>query len=52
MTLDEVERAHILDVLEGSGWRVSGDGGAAHLLGLPPTTLESRMKKLGITRKR
>jgi len=52
MTLEEVERAHILDVLEGTGWRVSGDGGAAQLLGVPPTTLESRMKKLRIARKR
>ncbi len=52
MTLEEVECAHILDVLEGVGWRVSGEGGAAQLLGLPATTLESRMKKLGIVRKR
>ena len=51
-TLEQVERAHIVDVLESVGWRVSGDGGAAQLLGLPATTLESRMKKLGITRKR
>jgi transcriptional regulator with GAF, ATPase, and Fis domain len=51
-TLEEVERDHILDVLEGTGWRVSGEGGAAHHLGVKPTTLESRMKKLGIERKR
>jgi formate hydrogenlyase transcriptional activator len=51
-TLEEAERAHIVDVLESVGWRVSGDGGAAQLLGLPATTLESRMKKLGIARKR
>jgi len=51
-TLVDVERAHILDVLEATGWRVSGSGGAADLLGLPPTTLESRMKKLGIGRRR
>jgi PAS domain S-box-containing protein len=51
-TLEEIERAHIVDVLEGVGWRVSGEGGAAQLLGLPATTLESRMKKLGIKRKR
>ncbi len=49
-TLEEVERAHILRILEQTGWRVSGEKGAAHLLGLPPTTLESRMKKLGISR--
>jgi PAS domain S-box-containing protein len=51
-TLEEVERAHILTVLEATGWRVSGRGGAASVLGLPPTTLESRMKRLGIARKR
>jgi PAS domain S-box-containing protein len=51
-TLDEAERAHILDVLERTAWRVSGEGGAAQLLGLPATTLESRMKRLGIVRKR
>ena len=51
-TLVDVERAHILNVLEATGWRVSGSGGTADLLGLPPTTLESRMKKLGIGRRR
>jgi len=50
--LEEIEREHILAVLEGTGWRVSGDGGAARLLGMKPTTLEARMKKLGITRRR
>jgi PAS domain S-box-containing protein len=50
-TLEEVERAHILATLEGTGWRVSGENGAAKLLGLKPTTLEARMQKLGITRK-
>jgi len=51
-SIEEVERAHIVSVLETTGWRVSGSGGAASLLGLPPTTLESRMKRLGIVRKR
>ncbi len=50
-TLEEVEREHILAVLELTGWRVSGERGAAGQLGLKPTTLEARMKKLGITRK-
>lgn len=50
MTLEEVERQHILDVLEQTNWRVSGDKGAASILGLKPTTLEARMKKLGISR--
>jgi transcriptional regulator with GAF, ATPase, and Fis domain len=36
--------------LERCGWKVSGEGGAARLLGLPPTTLNSRMKALGIRR--
>ena len=51
-TLAEVERAHILQVLEQSNWRVSGPDAAAERLGLKPTTLESRMKKLGISRPR
>ena len=49
-TLDEMERDHIRKALQNTGWRVSGKGGAAELLGLKPTTLESRMKKLGINR--
>jgi transcriptional regulator with GAF, ATPase, and Fis domain len=50
LTLDGVERSHILKVLERTGWRVRGAGGAAELLGLKPTTLEARMKKLGMRR--
>jgi len=49
-TLAELEREHIIEVLERSGWQVSGERGAARLLGMKRTTLESRMKKLGITR--
>jgi transcriptional regulator with GAF, ATPase, and Fis domain len=52
LTLDEIERCHILAVLEKTGWRVSGKNGAALILGLKPTTLESRMAKLGIKRQR
>jgi formate hydrogenlyase transcriptional activator len=51
-TLQEVERDHILAALQESGGRVSGKGGAAELLDLKPTTLEARMKKLGIERDR
>ena len=51
LTLEEVERRHILDVLEQTGWRISGASGAARILAVKPTTLESRMKKLGIERK-
>jgi len=49
-TLEENERNHILNALEATNWRVSGEKGAANLLGMKRTTLESRMKKLGITR--
>jgi formate hydrogenlyase transcriptional activator len=48
--LTAVERTHILQVLQDTGWRVRGTHGAAAHLGLKPTTLESRMKKLGLTR--
>ncbi len=51
LTLEEMERQHILDVLEQTNWRVSGEKGTAAILGLKPTTLEARMKKLGIERK-
>ncbi len=50
MTLEEKDREHIVQVLALTGWRVRGSGGAAQLLGLKPTTLEARMKKLGIRR--
>ena len=50
VTLEEQEREHIVRALEVSGWRVSGEKGAASLLGLKRTTLEARMKKLGIAR--
>jgi transcriptional regulator with GAF, ATPase, and Fis domain len=49
-TLEDIEREHILSVLESVGWRVSGDHGAGKILGLKRTTLEARMSKLGITR--
>jgi formate hydrogenlyase transcriptional activator len=48
--LEDVERKHILSVLEKSRWRLTGQGGAAERLGLKRTTLYSRMKKLGIKR--
>ena len=49
-TLEEIEREHILSVLESVGWRVGGDHGAARILGLKRTTLEARMSRLGISR--
>jgi transcriptional regulator with GAF, ATPase, and Fis domain len=48
--LDEVERAHIVRILEETRWRISGPNGAAALLGLNPSTLRSRIHKLGIQR--
>jgi formate hydrogenlyase transcriptional activator len=50
LTLEEAERRHILSTLEKAGWRVSGRHGAAVILGLKPSTLQSRMVKLGIVR--
>ena len=50
LTLEEIERQHIVEILEQTSWRVSGPKGAAAILGLKPTTLEARMKKLGINR--
>ena len=50
VTLAEVEMRHIRAILEGAGWRIEGPGGAARLLDLKPSTLRSRMLKLGIAR--
>jgi transcriptional regulator with GAF, ATPase, and Fis domain len=50
--LEEAERRHILDVLTRVGWAIEGSGGAASMLGLQPSTLRSRLKKLGISRPR
>jgi transcriptional regulator with GAF, ATPase, and Fis domain len=50
MTLCELEISHIRAVLASTNWRVRGSGGAAERLGLKPTTLESRMARLGIAR--
>ena len=50
--LCDVERDHIRTVLESTGWRIRGNGGAADRLGLRPTTLETRMAKLGLKRPR
>ncbi len=50
MSMEDVEREHISQVLLSTGWRVSGKNGAARILGLKDSTLRSRMIKLGITR--
>jgi formate hydrogenlyase transcriptional activator len=49
-TLFDSERLHILQALERGGWRIYGPLGAANRLGINPSTLRSRMKKLGLSR--
>jgi transcriptional regulator with GAF, ATPase, and Fis domain len=49
-TLEQVERTHILRVLEENEWVVHGKKGAVLILGMNPHTLRSRMKKLGISK--
>jgi PAS domain S-box-containing protein len=49
-SLEEVEKQHIIRVLEQTGWRIEGPSGAAHLLEIKPSTLRARMVKLGIQR--
>ncbi|MCW5555073.1 MAG: sigma 54-interacting transcriptional regulator [Verrucomicrobiae bacterium] len=46
------ERENLLAVLEEANWKIKGPDGAAELLGIKPTTLLSRMKKMGLTRQR
>jgi formate hydrogenlyase transcriptional activator len=50
LDLQEVERAHVIRVLGLRSWRIEGQSGAAAALGLRPSTLRSRMRKLGISR--
>ena len=50
LTLKEMERRHITELLKRTGWKIDGPGGAARLLELNPSTLRSRIKKLGIRR--
>ncbi len=50
LKLEDVERNHIKGILKKAGWRIYGANGAAELLGLKPSTLQHRMKKLGIKR--
>jgi chemotaxis protein methyltransferase CheR len=47
-TLEQVERDHIVRVLEQTNWKVSGKNGAAEILGLNRSTLRARIRKLGI----
>jgi formate hydrogenlyase transcriptional activator len=46
--LEEMERDYIGEVLRRTQGAIAGKGGAAEILGLPPSTLRDRMKKLGI----
>jgi transcriptional regulator with GAF, ATPase, and Fis domain len=50
--LEDIERDYIIETLNKTSWKVSGERGAAKILGLNPTTLEARMKKLGIKREK
>ncbi len=50
MAIDDIQRRHILTVLEQTGWVIEGERGAAKILNLHPNTLRGRMKKLGIQR--
>jgi transcriptional regulator with GAF, ATPase, and Fis domain len=52
VTMIEVERRHIARILGDVRWRIEGSGGAAQMLGMKPSTLRSRMLKLGIARPR
>ena len=49
-TLEEAERQHIMRALRQTEWRIAGAKGAAALLGMKRTTLQARMRKLGIRR--
>jgi len=49
-TLEEIQRRHIQETLERTGWVIEGPRGAAAALGLSPSTLRSRIKKLGVRR--
>jgi formate hydrogenlyase transcriptional activator len=49
-TLEEAEREHILRALRQTEWRIAGQRGAAAVLGMKRTTLQARMRKLGIRR--
>jgi PAS domain S-box-containing protein len=49
-TLEEVERDYIIRILEDRGWKIEGPNGAAHVLGMNPSTLRTRMAKLAITK--
>jgi formate hydrogenlyase transcriptional activator len=51
-SLEDIERQHIVDTLNKTGWKIRGEDGAAKMLDINPTTLEARIKKLGISKER
>ena len=52
MKLQDIERDHIIQVLESTNWRLGGKGGAAEWLGMKRTTLYAKLKKYGINRQK
>jgi DNA-binding NtrC family response regulator len=52
LSLEEAERNHVCAVLEETGWQIEGPNGAARRLEINPSTLRSRMRKLGLERPR
>ena len=50
VSLDEIQQQHIQHILNETGWKINGVGGAAEILQMKPSTLRNRMKKLGIKR--
>lgn len=50
MRLENIERNHIVKILEKTNWKVHGEQGAASILDINPSTLRARMRKLGVTR--
>jgi formate hydrogenlyase transcriptional activator len=51
LAMEDIEREHLRKVLEMTGWRIRGKDGAAEILDLKPSTLESRMAKFNLSRK-
>jgi transcriptional regulator with GAF, ATPase, and Fis domain len=49
-SLDKIQQQHILHILNETGWKIDGVGGAAEILQMKPSTLRNRMKKLGVKR--
>lgn len=49
-TLEQIERKHIIKIMESCHWKINGENGAAEKLNMHPNTLRSKMKKLGISR--